>query len=189
MPRPVGPGSPKVVSRVSLNWERSRGYAEPPMDAATHAPPVPYTSIVDALVILVRDERVLLARRQGTGYADGWWNLPSGKLEESETIAQAAVREAQEEIGVTITEADLRFAHLIHYRNSFGHARMGVFFEALAWDGEPYNAEPHKCAEVGWWPLDRLPPETYPYTAEGLVSYRKRQPISMVGWSGPQPAR
>ena len=45
----------------------------------------PYTTIVDALLILVRDGRVLLAQRQGTGYADRMWNLPSGKLEEAET--------------------------------------------------------------------------------------------------------
>lgn len=152
------------------------------MDTATRTQPVPYTSVVDALVILVRDDRVLLAQRQGTGYADGWWNLPSGKLEEGETIAQAAIREANEEIGIAIAEADLRFVHLIHYRNHLGHARIGVFFQPLSWDGVPYNAEPHKCAEIRWWPLDRLPPETYLYTAEGLAAYRRGEPISTVGW-------
>jgi hypothetical protein len=32
---------------------------------------VPYTSIVDVLLILVRDGHVLLAQRHNTGYADG----------------------------------------------------------------------------------------------------------------------
>ncbi len=36
-----------------------------------------YTSPVDVLLLLVRDDQVLLALRAGTGFADGWWNLPS----------------------------------------------------------------------------------------------------------------
>jgi len=109
------------------------------MDAVTLGPRSPYRSIVDALIILVRDGQVLLAQRQGTGYADGAWNLPSGKLEDGETVSQAAVREGLEEVGVRITEDALRFVHLIHYRNAHGDARIGVFFQALHWDGEPYT--------------------------------------------------
>ena len=142
----------------------------------------PYRSIVDALIILVRDEQILLARRQGTGYADGAWNLPSGKLEDGETVSHAAVREALEEIGIRTTVDDLRFVHLIHYRNAQGHARIGVFFQALSWAGEPYNAEPHKCDQIAWWPLDQLPAETYPYTAEGIKAYLRGEQYSIVGW-------
>jgi 8-oxo-dGTP diphosphatase len=144
----------------------------------------PYRSIVDALLILVRDDHVLLAQRQGTGYADGAWNLPSGKLESDETVAQAAIREGFEEIGIKVAEADLRFAHLIHYRNTLGDARIGVFFRVLAWHGEPYNAEPHKCSRIGWFPITALPAQTYPYTAEGIRAYVHGEPCSMVGWSG-----
>jgi 8-oxo-dGTP diphosphatase len=142
----------------------------------------PYRSVVDALILLVSDGNVLLAQRQGTGYADGAWNLPSGKLEEGETISQAATREAGEEIGVRIRAEALRFVHLLHYRNSAGEARIGVFFQALAWDGEPRNAEPHKCAQVQWWPVDRLPPETYRYTAEGIGAFLRGVYFANVGW-------
>jgi 8-oxo-dGTP diphosphatase len=142
----------------------------------------PYRSIVDALLILTRDDHVLLAQRQGTGYADGAWNLPSGKLEHGETAAQAAIREGMEEIGVSIKEPDLAFAHLIHYRNSIGDARMGVFFQVRVWRGEPYNAEPHKCAQIQWFPAGQLPAETYPYTAEGVRAYIQGAPYSAVGW-------
>ena len=145
----------------------------------------PYRSIVDALLILVRGDHVLLAQRQGTGYADGAWNLPSGKLEDGETVVQAAMREGLEEIGIRTTECGLEFVHLIHYRNALGNARMGVFFRVHDWQGEPYNAEPHKCAEIRWWPLDRLPAATYPYTAEGIRAYRRGVSFSMVGWPAP----
>ncbi len=38
---------------------------------------MPYTSIIDVMLLLVRDETVLLALRSGTGFADNWWNFPS----------------------------------------------------------------------------------------------------------------
>jgi 8-oxo-dGTP diphosphatase len=145
--------------------------------------PTPYTTVVDALLILVRDDRILLAERQGTGYADGMRNLPSGKLEASETISHAVVREGREEVGVHVDEADLRFVHLSHYRNHLGDARLGVFFEALKWKGEPYNAEPDKCWRIAWWPVDELPETTYPYTAEGVSAYLRGEHFSNVGWA------
>src|ERR1022692_136544 len=154
------------------------------MSQATLGTGAPYRSIVDALIILIRDRHVLLAQRQGTGYTDGAWNLPSGKLEDGETVSYAAVREGLEEIGIRITEDALRFVHLIHYRNAQGDARIGVFFQALDWEGEPYNAEPDKCTQVQWCPLDQLPAETYPYTAEGIKAYIRGEYYSKVGWPG-----
>lgn len=142
----------------------------------------PYRSFVDALLILVRGNEVLLAQRQGTGYADGAWNLPSGKLEDGETIRQAARREGQEEIGIRTTEADLDFVHLMHYRDVGEEARIGVFFLVRGWQGEPYNAEPHKCAQIQWYPLDRLPADTHPYTTAGVQAYRRGTSFSAVGW-------
>lgn len=36
-----------------------------------------YRSVIDVLLLLIRGDTVLLALRAGTGFADGWWNLPS----------------------------------------------------------------------------------------------------------------
>ncbi len=36
-----------------------------------------YTSVIDVMLLLVRDDTVLLALRANTGFADNWWNLPS----------------------------------------------------------------------------------------------------------------
>jgi 8-oxo-dGTP diphosphatase len=153
--------------------------------SVTPATLTPYRSIVDALLILIRGNDVLLAQRQGTGYADGDWNLPSGKLEDGETVLQAALREGLEEIGIHATESDLGFIHLIHYRNARSDARIGVFFQVRDWQGEPYNAEPHKCAQIKWWPLDGLPDNTYPYTVAGIRAHQRGTSFSVVGWDRP----
>jgi 8-oxo-dGTP pyrophosphatase MutT (NUDIX family) len=132
---------------------------------------------------LERAGRVLLAERAGTGYADGWYNLPSGKLEPAEDVVAAVVRETREEIGLHLDRGQVRPVHVMHHRNPEGSTRVGWFFVAEQWDGEPYNAEPHKCAGLLWAPLDQLPANTWPYTAAGLAHYRAGIPFSVDGFT------
>ena len=145
---------------------------------------MPYTSFVDVLLILVRDGHVLLAERSGTGYADGQWNLPSGKLEEGEDLVAAVMREAREEIDLGLSRADLVMATSVHYLSPEGRARVGFFFHAPRWRGEPRNAEPHKCARIQWFPLDQLPPNTVPYTHAGVELFRRGESFGLQGWPG-----
>nr|WP_049574286.1 NUDIX domain-containing protein [Nonomuraea sp. SBT364] len=128
--------------------------------------------------MLVRDGEVLLGRRSGTGYADGLWHLPSGHLEAGESVVAAAVREAREETGVVIDPADLAFAHVMHRAPD----RVGLFYAATRWHGEPRNAEPHKCSELAWWPLDRLPGDIVDYPAAALAHIRDRVPFGLHAW-------
>ena len=96
-----------------------------------------YRSIVDVYVLLQRDDgKILLLERANTGYADGQLCPPSGHLEADETVVDGAVREANEEVGVLIERADLRFTHVIHYRSPEGQGRIGFFFTANQWRGE-----------------------------------------------------
>lgn len=144
-----------------------------------------YATVVDVMLILIHGNDVLLALRQGTGYADGMWNLPSGKLEDGEHALTAVVREAREEIGITLDPDELRHTGVVHCRNPEGQGRLGLFFATPsdpARQGEPYNAEPHKCAKLDWHPLDLLPPNTVPYTTAGIDLYRTRQPFTTLGW-------
>jgi 8-oxo-dGTP pyrophosphatase MutT (NUDIX family) len=152
---------------------------------------VPHATILDVMLILTRGDRVLLALRQGTGYADGQWNLPSGKVEPGEHAVEAIIREAREEIGVRLDPATLRPVGAVHYRNPEGRARLGLFFAAEAnpaTQGEPVNAEPHKCAKIGWFPCDMLPRHTVPYTAAGIDLHRRDDRLAVVGWAQPDAA-
>jgi 8-oxo-dGTP diphosphatase len=51
---------------------------------------------------IVRDGRVLAARRTAPASAAGRWELPGGKVEPGETDAASLVREVLEELGVQI---------------------------------------------------------------------------------------
>lgn len=141
-----------------------------------------YRSYADVFLLLVRDGRVLLALRENTGYADGQWNLPSGKLEADEDLAAAAAREAREEVGLRLAPAGLRLVTVVHHRNPGEQPRLGFFFAAEDWSGEPRNAEPHKCGGLGWYPLDALPANTVPYTSAGVRQFLRGESYGRHGW-------
>ncbi|MFB9686084.1 NUDIX hydrolase [Amycolatopsis plumensis] len=144
-----------------------------------------YTSFVDVLIILERDEHVLLAQRAGTGYADGQWNLPSGKLEDGEDMVAAIIRETREEIDVEVDRDDLEMVTSVHYLNPEGQARVGFFFRTRQWRGELRNAEPHKCSQIAWFPNASLPANTVPYTHAGVELYRRGERFGLQGWPPP----
>ena len=56
----------------------------------------------DVHLILLEGNRVLCGRRQNTCYKNGTYYLPSGHLKVDESVVAALVREAKEEIGITI---------------------------------------------------------------------------------------
>ncbi|MFF1420418.1 trifunctional class I SAM-dependent methyltransferase/NUDIX hydrolase/VOC family protein [Streptomyces sp. NPDC058280] len=140
---------------------------------ARTAEPRRHTEVVDVHLILRRGEEVLLARRAGTGYADGLLNGPSGHVESGEDVRTAMIREAFEEIGVRLAPDDLRVALVMQHRGPAGQPRIGWFFEAeYGAGGEPYNREPHKCSGLSWHPLSALPDDMVAYCRAAIDAYR-----------------
>ncbi|MEU1626601.1 NUDIX domain-containing protein [Streptomyces sp. NPDC020096] len=131
-----------------------------------------HAEIVDVHLILRQGNRVLLARRANTGYADGLWNAPSGHVEDGEDVRTAMIREAFEEVGVVIDPADLHAALVMQHRAPNGNARIGWFFEARRWSGEAVNREPGKCSGIAWFELDELPDDMVAYCRAGVDAYR-----------------
>ncbi|MDB5169182.1 MAG: putative hydrolase [Candidatus Saccharibacteria bacterium] len=116
--------------------------------------------------LLRKDDKVLLLRRANTGYQDGKFGLVSGHMNGGEPATKAMIREAQEEAGVTIAPEDLKLVHVTHKISSQAGGqdeRLELFFEASNWDGEITNAEPHKCTELTWFPINDLPTDTIPF--------------------------
>lgn len=141
--------------------------------------------LVDVHVLLIRDGEVLLTQRRDTNPEfDGRWHLPSGKLDAGESVLDAAMREAEEEVGVLIDPADLRHVHTTHVHGSGPEPRVGLFFEACHWIGEPTNREPDKCSAIAWFPLDAPPDQLIEYPAAGIHAYRQDITFSTLGWHG-----
>jgi hypothetical protein len=49
-------------------------------------------------------------------------------------------------------------------------------------DAGPFNAEPHKCAKVAWYPLSMLPDPVMPYSALGVSLYLSGARYATLGW-------
>ncbi|MEE1740191.1 NUDIX domain-containing protein [Streptomyces sp. BE147] len=132
--------------------------------------PQPATPVIDTHVILREGDKLLFSQRGGP-YGYGRWHMPSGKLDQGEPLSAGAARELLEETGVTVDPADLRMVHVVHHRQSEDVERIGVFFEATAWSGEPVNREPAKCLGLEWFSVHELPEDIIEYPKEGLLGY------------------
>ena len=120
-----------------------------------------------AYVLFRRGDDVLLQLRQNTGYRDGFWaTAAAGHVEQDESVLAAAVREAAEELGVTIMADDLLplcAMHRTHGNHDPIDERADFFFECRTWSGEPRIMEPVKNAELRWFVLNRLPDPVVPH--------------------------
>ena len=72
---------------------------------------------VFTLCVVVQNGKVLLGRKQRK-HGAGYWNGFGGRLEDGETIQQAAIRECQEEIGITPTAITQAGMLMFHYPDS-----------------------------------------------------------------------
>ncbi|MEV6968866.1 non-canonical purine NTP pyrophosphatase [Hamadaea sp. NPDC051192] len=142
-----------------------------------------HRSIIDVHLILRRaDGAILLLRRDRTGYGDGMLALPSGHLERDETAAEAVRREAMEEVGVAVDQADLRLLHVLHRAGDGGSDRLGLFYLADRWTGSAVNAEPGRCSELVWADPANLPPDVIAYPAQGIHHGLAGLPYGEFGW-------
>src|SRR5262245_46225687 len=101
------------------------------------------------LLFVVRDGRILLIRKK-RGLGAGKINGPGGKLDAGETPLSGAIREVEEEIGVTPTGVEQRGE--IRFQFTDGLALHGYVFLATGCEGRPRETEE---ATPIWTPLDR----------------------------------
>lgn len=103
--------------------------------------------------VLISDQQILLLRRCNTGHDDGFYGLPSGRLDGGEQLDEAAARELQEECGAAVHLKDLKMLGVMHIKTT-DDERVDFFFTANRWQGEIVNAEPDKCDDLRWFPID-----------------------------------
>ena len=99
------------------------------------------------LVFLYKpDEHTILLAMKKRGFGKGRWNGVGGKLNEDESIQDASVREAEEEISVKIDSKNLEPVAVLDF--AFEHKpdydqQVHVFF-VTTWGGKPKESEEMK---------------------------------------------
>jgi mutator protein MutT len=112
------------------------------------------------LVYLIVDNKVMLAMKK-RGFGKGRWNGAGGKVEASETIEQAMIRECQEEIGIRPINYS-KVAQLEFDERHGGERKIMdiAVFTSSKWSGEPRESEEMRPEWffVNSLPLDRMWP-------------------------------
>jgi 8-oxo-dGTP diphosphatase len=103
------------------------------------------------LLFVITDGRILLIHKK-RGLGAGKINGPGGRIEPNETARDCAIRETQEEVG--ITPRGISFAGRLNFQFVDGFSIRGDVFRADACDGTPVETEE---ALPEWFPLDAIP--------------------------------
>lgn len=104
-------------------------------------------------------KQILMLKRAGTGYCDGYYDLPGGHLEANEDIFDGMIREAKEEIGISIKREDMEILHIYH---RYKRGMLKFVFKADKYEGTPINNEPDKCEKIEWIDFENLPENIVP---------------------------
>ena len=111
-------------------------------------------------------KEILLQLRQNTGYMDNMYDFAcSGHVNKGESYTQALVREAKEEIGITLNEENLLFLAVNHHYQA-DHVQL--FFSTKYYEGTPTVCETNECGGLLWADINNLPENIIPYVANVL---------------------
>jgi 8-oxo-dGTP pyrophosphatase MutT (NUDIX family) len=111
----------------------------------------------------------------------GWWDLPGGFCDGWELPEEAAVREAREELGVTV-RLD-RFVGMYLGRYVYQDEELPVldcFWLASIVDGS-IELDLHEATEYGWLSLREPPELAFPTMDAAIVAVRRSLESSAAG--------
>jgi 8-oxo-dGTP pyrophosphatase MutT (NUDIX family) len=113
-------------------------------------------------VILVREERVLLVRHSYQRH----WYVPGGLVEHGETLAEAARREAREEVGATLGELTL-----LGIYSSFAEGKSDHITVFACTDFSLVETSNPEIERWAFFRVDELPEDTSPGTRRRIAAY------------------
>lgn len=116
-----------------------------------------YKLPISVQLLVEKDNKILLLKRQNTGYEDGKYSLPGGHIEPNEEVRKAVIREAKEEIGIDINMEDVKFYKVLNRKISNNGEYVDFIFKTNTWEGNIINKEEDKCEEIIWADKDNLP--------------------------------
>lgn len=135
-------------------------------------------------VILRKKGKIAFVLRANTNYMDGFYDLPSGKVEKEERLSRASKREGGEEAGVKIALSGLRLVHVMHRLGEDSEPKewLDTYFEASEYQGEPYNAEPKSHDELAYFDPKKLPDNLIPAVRFAIEKIEAGEIYSEYGW-------
>lgn len=139
-----------------------------------------YVGVGGGALILNDKNEILLLKRYGQVRNNaGWWAKPGGKVRFNETVIKMVKREIKEETNIEIDVWGL-LPHTDHIIKNEGHHWVAINFLASYKKGKLKIMEPHKCEEIGWFSLDKLPKKIEQTTRESIKNYKEKRYIKLI---------
>lgn len=140
----------------------------------------PRPAVTADCVVMTRepDTKVLLIERGGEPYK-GCWAFPGGFMNMDETAAQCAVRELQEETGLTVQNVSQIGAYSGVDRDPRGRTVTVAYLAVV--DREMAVTGQDDAARAQWWPVSALPPLAFDHNeimADAIALYQSLRVIS-----------
>lgn len=130
-----------------------------------------YIGVGGGVLILNEKRQTLLTKRTGKNRNDaGSWAKPGGGLEYGEKAIKAMKREIMEELGIKI-EIWGCLPNTDHILKKEKQHWFAFNYLGRIKSGEPKNMEPHKCEEIRWFKLEKLPKKLAQPTKESIKNY------------------
>jgi mutator protein MutT len=126
-------------------------------------------------IIINNDNKVLLMKRANTGFSDGMYTIPGGKIDDLELPSTAFIREMQEEVNLNINKSQLNCV-MTQHRISYGYACVDFYYLVKEENADLTNIkinEPHKCDELKWVDVNNLPNELLEYVRNAITLHNK----------------
>lgn len=126
-----------------------------------------------ANLICTHGSHVLLMKRSDkTEMWPNFWAFPGGKVDANELFREAALREAQEEIGI-IGSSDNINAETIVMMRSIQWTKVVYFGRIDHYTNAPAIIEPDLATDLAWFAIDDLPEPMIPHHKTWLEAILK----------------
>lgn len=135
--------------------------------------------------IFLKGDKIAMIVRKNTGWRDGYYCLPTGKVDPGEPSKYTMKREAKEEVGVDVELEDIKHAVTLHRHTPQDGGYIDwvdIYFLIEKWSGELFNAEEHKSEKVEWVDLNNLPEKTIPEVRRALELFIEGEVYGEYGW-------
>lgn len=95
---------------------------------------------------------------------------------------KALIREAKEELGITIKPEDLEYSTIMHRFADDKSERIDFFFSCKTWTSKEQICEANKCDDLKWVEMSKLPENTIDYVGKGIECYEQNMKFIEFGW-------
>jgi len=113
--------------------------------------------------IILKGDKLLIAKRPNNKHQGGLWEFPGGKVESNETNLQALKRELKEEINLDIKQANLYQEIQFNYPDKNVHL---YFFMVTDFSGDAKGLEGQ---EIRWVAVSELDKYSFPDANQEIV--------------------